>query len=219
MAVVTVFEWQRVLRYRNGQLAAVLGPGRYRYRRRDTSLVSVDLRPEVLTVPGQDVLTADGITVKISTTMIWRVLDPAKWHAAAQHPIGLLYAAVQTALRDAVGAVRFDDLVASKDALNEALRTGVVAAAEPAGAGIERVVVKDVMLPAELRRAAAEAVLARERGRAELERARAETATLRALANSARLLEEHPALLHLRTVQAAAEPGNTVVLTPPNSKP
>ena len=71
------------------------------------------------------------------------------------------------------------------------------------------------MLPGELRRAAMDVVVARERGRAELERARAEAATLRSLANTAQLLEEHPALLHLRTLQTASEPGTTVVLVPP----
>ncbi len=46
-----------------------------------------------------------------------------------------------------------------------------------------------------------------------LERARGEAAALRTLANAARLVEEHPALLRLRTIQAATGPGNTVVLT------
>ena len=59
------------------------------------------------------------------------------------------------------------------------------------------------MLPAEIRRAVTEVLLARERGRADLERARSEAAALRSLANTARLLEEHPGLLHLRTLQAA----------------
>jgi uncharacterized membrane protein YqiK len=76
------------------------------------------------------------------------------------------------------------------------------------------------MLPGELRRATTETLLARENGKAELERARAEAASLRTLANAARLLDEHPALLQLRTVQAAATPGTKIVLnlgtpTPP----
>ena len=61
---------------------------------------------------------------------------------------------------------------------------------------------------------AAKVVLARPRGQAELERARAEAAALRSLANTARLLADHPALLQLRTVQAAERSGSTVVLTP-----
>lgn len=73
---------------------------------------------------------------------------------------------------------------------------------------------RDLMLPGELRRAAQDTLLARERGRADLERARAEAASLRMLANAARVLEEHPSLLHLRTLQVAAEPGTRIVLDP-----
>jgi hypothetical protein len=63
-------------------------------------------------------------------------------------------------------------------------------------------VVKDVILPPELRSAYAELVTSRTRGQAQLEAARAETAALRSLANGAKLLDAHPALARLRLVQA-----------------
>jgi hypothetical protein len=63
-------------------------------------------------------------------------------------------------------------------------------------------VVKDVILPHELRTAYAELVTTRTRGQAQLEAARAETAALRSLANGAKLLDDHPALARLRLVQA-----------------
>ena len=60
---------------------------------------------------------------------------------------------------------------------------------------------------------AAELVTAKLRGAAALEAARSETAALRALANGARLLDEHPALAQLRLVQATP-PGTRLVLQP-----
>jgi uncharacterized membrane protein YqiK len=77
------------------------------------------------------------------------------------------------------------------------------------------VVVKDVLLPAELRAAFAEAVVVRRRGQAQLEAARAETAAMRSLANAAKLLDEHPALARLKLVQALP-PGAKVVLEQPS---
>lgn len=47
---------------------------------------------------------------------------------------------------------------------------------------------------------------------AALERARGETAALRAMANGAKLLADHPELAQLRMVQAAAAHGGSVVL-------
>ena len=84
---------------------------------------------------------------------------------------------------------------------------------------IEELVVRDLMLPGELRHAYAETALARERGRTDLERARGEAAALRSLANTAKLLEENPTLLHLRTLQVAAEAGTTLVISPPGGWP
>ena len=68
---------------------------------------------------------------------------------------------------------------------------------------IREVVVKDVVLPSEIRAAYAELVTARQRGQVQLETARAETAALRSMANAAKLLDDHPALAQLRLVQAA----------------
>lgn len=215
MAKVTVMEYERVVTYRDGVAGPVLGPGRHRYSRRRTQLFRLDLRPRLLTVPGQEVLTADGLGVKVSAAVRWRIADPSVFHAAASDAQEMLYAAVQAALRDRVTGLALGDALADRAALGEGLTATVAAVAEPLGITVDAVEVKDLMLSAELRRAYAETALAGERARADLERARGEAAALRALANAARLLEEHPALLHLRTLQAASEPGTTVVLKPP----
>ena len=67
--------------------------------------------------------------------------------------------------------------------------------------------VRDVMVPAELKRAYAAVVAARQEGAVSLERARGETAALRSLANAGRLLDDHPGLLSLRLVQELGDPG------------
>jgi hypothetical protein len=88
------------------------------------------------------------------------------------------------------------------------------------GIGIEllSVDVRDVMVPAELKRAYAAVVAARQEGAVSLERARGETAALRSLANAGRLLDDHPGLLSLRLVQElGAHGGNTVVLGVPDA--
>jgi regulator of protease activity HflC (stomatin/prohibitin superfamily) len=68
------------------------------------------------------------------------------------------------ALRAAVGARTLEQLVAEREALNVELAAAVAPAADRLGVTAGQVAVRDVMLPAELRRAAAEVVLARQRG-------------------------------------------------------
>lgn len=105
-----------------------------------------------------------------------------------------------------------DEALADRARLSVDLPELVAERVAELGIEVSGVRARDLMLPGELRRAAMDVIVTRERGRAELERARAEAATLRSLSNTARLLEEHPALLHLRTLQAAGEPGTKLVI-------
>ena len=90
------------------------------------------------------------------------------------------------------------------------------------GINVLAVEVKDVMLPADLKRAFADVLKAKQEGQAALERARGESAALRNLANAARVLEGNPALMNLRLMQslsAAQNAGNTLVVGVPNFVP
>ncbi len=214
MAHVTVQDWQRKLLYVDGRLQRVLEPGRHRYNKRRSTLVNAEMRWRMLTVPGQELITADGVTVRVSVAASWRVTDPVSYVSVATSAQEVLYGAVQEAIRDAVAATSFDDALADRTRLSAGLTDTVQDRTGEVGIGVADVRARDLMLPGELRRAAMERVVARERGQAELERARAEAATLRSLANTARLLEQHPSLLHLRTLQAAQEPGTKLVVTP-----
>lgn len=214
MAHVTVMEWQRVLLFVDGRLERVLEPGRHRYRAKRSELVTVEMRPRMLNVTGQELITQDGISLRVSVVATWAVSDPVVFETGAESSHGALYAAVQEALRDAISTTSLEDLLADRARISAAMMEVVPGRAGVLGITVTEVHARDLMLPGELRRAAQETLLARERGRAELERARGEAAVLRSLANTARLLEEHPALLHLRTLQIASAPGTRLVLDP-----
>jgi regulator of protease activity HflC (stomatin/prohibitin superfamily) len=92
------------------------------------------------------------------------------------------------------------------------MRERAEATAGMVGLAIESLAVRDLMVPGELRRAAAEVATARAQGQAALERARSEVAAVRALANAAKMVAEQPALLQLRTLQVVENGGATVVL-------
>lgn len=209
----TVMAWQRTLLYRDGTLERVLEPGRHRYNDKRCTLIVVDMRPRLLTVSGQELLTLDGLSLRVSYALNWQVTDPEEFTTGAQYPESVLYAAVQDAARRAVAGHPLDELVADRALLVGDL-VEIATAVAGLGLRVDGLNARDLMLPGELRKAALETVLAKERGRAELERARAEAAALRSLANTARLLEEHPALLRLRTLQVATTPGTQVVLDP-----
>jgi regulator of protease activity HflC (stomatin/prohibitin superfamily) len=216
---IIVREWQRVLVYRDGKFEVELAPGRHRVPIWRRHRVTVTVRPRLVHVPLQEVLTADGLSVKVSLAASVRVADARTWHEAAEDPDAFLYVALQVALREEVASRTFDDLLADRSELAERLEAATRAAASAVGLVVERLALRDVVVPAEVRRAAAEAATVRLQGVASLERARNEVAATRALANAARMVADNPALLQLRTLQAVEAGGATVVLTAPGAGP
>lgn len=209
---IVVAEWERVLLYRDGRFEELLEAGRHRRLRWRRRRVRVLIRPRQLVVPAQEVLTADGLSVKVSLTAVVRNADPRRWHEAVEGPDDFVYTALQIALREAVSRRSVDELLQARAALSEEILEPVRATALTVGVDLESVAVRDVMIPSELRRAAADVASARAHGLASLERARSEVAATRALANAARTLSEQPGLLQLRTLQAIEAGGATVVL-------
>lgn len=209
----TVYEYQHALRYRDGRLRGTMSAGRYwLWRTRDTLIVH-DARPMLHTVPGQEVLSSDGVPLKLSLAARFEIADPVvalHEHATA---IDELYVTLQLALRRAVSTRGIDELLEDRGAIAPELLEAAAPRAEELGLRLLAVDVKDLMLPGPVKDLFARVVQARKDGEASLEAVRAETAALRSLANAARLVQEHPDLLPLRALQAvAASSGNTIVV-------
>jgi regulator of protease activity HflC (stomatin/prohibitin superfamily) len=212
--LLAVDQWERALLFRAGALVATLGPGGHRRWRSKYTIRRVDLRPWVLTVPTQEVPTADGVNVKVTVAGRAQVVDAVAFVTAVQDPHAALYLAVQVALREIVAGHSVEELLTGRAELGAEL-TGAVRGLDELGLAVDSLELKDVGLPADLKRARAEVLVARAQGLAALERARGETAALRSLANAARQAEGSPALLQLRLLQVAATPGHTVVIGAP----
>jgi regulator of protease activity HflC (stomatin/prohibitin superfamily) len=177
-----------------------------------------DLRKASLLVAGQEVLTADNVGLKLNLLVTYQVTDPAKAAHATQNWTADIYNAAQLAARAVIGAVTVEALLAQRLDIGAQLLARVQPEAAKIGVNVLALAVKDVMLPADLKRAFADVLKARQEGHAALERARGESASLRNLANAARLLEGNPALMNLRLMQSltsAHNAGNTLVLGVP----
>lgn len=177
-----------------------------------------DLRKASLLVAGQEILTADSVSLKISLLVTYQVTEPVKAAHETQNSSGDLYNAAQLALRAVVNAVAVEALLNQRLEIGAQLLARVQPEAAKIGINVLAIEVKDVMFPAELKRAFADVLKAKQEGQAALERARGESASLRNLANAARVLENNPALMNLRLMQslsAAQNAGSTLVVGMP----
>jgi len=218
IGTVTVFEHERGLKYTKGTLREVLAPGRYRIYRPHTLITKLDMRPRFISVPGQELLSSDGVTLKVSLAAEYEVADPQAAVLKSVNFESALYLLLQVALRELIGASKIDEVLEKRGFFSQALMEACGKRVEEMGLKLRSVNVKDVMFPGELKKIFSQTVKARKEGLAALEKARGETAALRNLANAARMIEENPALMQVRLLQHLSEtPGNTLILGVPGA--
>jgi regulator of protease activity HflC (stomatin/prohibitin superfamily) len=210
------------LLYQRGKFVEVLRVGEHIRWGRKFTLAAADVRKTSMLVAGQEVLSADNVGLKASLLVRYQVVDPARAAHETQNWLTDLYNAAQIAFRGVAGGVTIETLLRQRVDLGAQLLARVKVDAEKIGVDVLAVEIRDVSLPGDLRRAFADVLKAKQEGQAALERARGESASLRNLANAARVLEGNPALMNLRLMQslsAAQHAGNTLVLGVPGFVP
>ena len=213
---VTVYEYEKGLRYDKGEFAGVVEPGQYWFIPVFTTIRKVDTRPRFVTIPGQEVLSNDGVTLKVSLAANYQVTDPETAVNKNADYADALYLQLQLALRQIISAADIDAVLAGREEFSTRLMQTCEPKAQELGLQLIEVSVKDIMFPGKLKEVFAQIVNARKQGQAALERARGETAALRNLANAAKMIDTNPNLLQLRAIQALDESsGNTIVLGVP----
>ena len=179
----------------------------------------LDTRSRFVSIPGQEVLSSDDVSLKVSLAANFQVDDPYRAINATASYQESLYLMLQLGLRDLICSTPIDDLLARRKEIGTMLLENAKSQAADIGVKLLSVGIKDIMFPGELKNIFAQVVNARKEGLAALERARGESAALRSLANTAQMLENNPGLLQLRLLQALnSGSGNTVVLQLPGNE-
>ncbi len=211
-----VEDHQTALLFRHGRFVRTLDAGTHRLWKGGHEVKRIDSREQMLVVQGQELLTADQVAIKVSALATFQVVDALKMYRATDDAIAMLYTEIQLALRQIVAPETAEAFLQTKAAHGAALLTLVTERAAELGLAVHRIDIRDVMLPADLKRSFMSAIQQRQEAQASLEKARAETAALRTLANAAKLMRDNPELLQLRYLQTLQEVGtsmgNTLVL-------
>ena len=111
----------------------------------------VSLKQQTMDVPPQGVITQDNVTITIDTVVFYKITDPAKAVYEIQSlKKGIEYLAITT-IRDIVGKMDLDETFSSRDAINDKLRIVLDEATDPWGCKVDRVEIKDITPPADIR--------------------------------------------------------------------
>ena len=99
----------------------------------------------------QGVITSDNVTITIDTVVFYKITDPAKAVYEIQSlKKGIEYLAITT-IRDIVGKMELDETFSSRDLINDKLRVILDEATDAWGCKIDRVEIKDITPPADIR--------------------------------------------------------------------
>lgn len=202
--------------FHDGVFLRQLGPGRYRLHRTRDQVEVIDLRPHDEYVVGQELLTKDQLSIKLSVVLRHQVVDPALRIKAHDLPLHAIHTAVQAALRSLTASLTLDELLADRPGIEARLAELVQGDLAKLGSQVQTVILRDIMLPNALKRAFAGVVEAQKEAQRRLEVARGEQALLRSMANTARMLQDQPALMQARVLQALEQGRNTIVFGGPD---
>ena len=211
-------EYERGVVFRLGRLIELKGPGLFLILPFGIDrLVKVDLRVITLVVPPQEVITNDNVTVKVNAVIFFQVLDA---RAAITRVLDFRNATsqiAQTTLRAVLGQSNLDELLASRDKINQELQRIIDLHTEPWGIKVGIVEVKDVELPMAMQRALARQAEAEREKRAKIIAADGEFQAARKLTDAAGVMSAEPAALALRYMQTLLDMGpekNSTIIFP-----
>jgi regulator of protease activity HflC (stomatin/prohibitin superfamily) len=179
-------------------------------------LKRVNMQVVTMTVPAQDGITRDNVTVRVDAVVYYRVIDPVKALIEVQDYSQAMAKVAQTSLRSIIGKSELDDLLCNREQLNQGLEIMLDSPAVPWGIDIDRVEIKDVELPESMKRSMSRQAEAERERRSRIITADGEFQASRKLADAARAMSATPAALQLRLLQTmvevAAEKNSTLVL-------
>lgn len=187
----------------DGKHVATLAPGRYALWKNVAAVkvVTLDMRETVLDVSGQEIMTADKVTLRLNAGATYRIVDPGRAISATDDVRQALYREVQHALRAAVGGRELDALLAGKDEAAREVEQALSSRAGELGLTINSVGIRDLILPGDMKDLMNKVTEAKKAAEANLIARREETAAMRSQANTARLLVENPTLMRLRELE------------------
>ena len=203
--------------FRNGRFVEVLESGRYAFWKKTatTRVVEIDMREKMLDVAGQDVMTADHVTLRLNAVVAYKAVDPRRVVGAAESLDSALYREAQLVIRDVIGGQTLDELLSSKEQLATEAQSRLADRAAEFGLEIVSVGLRDVILPGDMKELLNQVTAAKKAAEANLISRREETAAIRSQANTAKLLDASPTLMRLRELEVlekVAQSSNLQVL-------
>ncbi|MGE0416596.1 MAG: slipin family protein [Acetobacteraceae bacterium] len=214
-AIRVLREYQRAVMFTLGRYSGTKGPGLMILIPVVQQMVRIDLRTVVLDVPSQDVISRDNVSVKVNAVIYFRVVDPDKAVIQVENFLAATSQLAQTTLRSVLGRHDLDEMLASRDRLNNDIQMVLDAQTDAWGIKVSNVEIKHIDINETMIRAIARQAEAERYRRAKVINAEGELQAAQQLLEAAQILDGNPKAMHLRYLAAlhdiAGERASTIV--------
>lgn len=212
-------EYERGVKFTLGKFSSIMKPGWHIVFPIFQSYKKIDIRVKAIDVPEQETITRDNVSVKINAVIYYKIFDAAKAILEVENVFYAVGQLAQTTMRNIVGSVSLDELLAEREKISDAICKIVDEATDPWGVKVENVDFKDISLPDDMRRVIAKVAEAEREKAAVITKAQGEVEASKNLAIAAETMAGIPGALHLRTLSTindlSSDQSNTLVFCIP----
>jgi len=219
ISIKQINQYERGVKFTIGKFSGIMEPGWSLIIPIFQSYQKVDMRVKAVDVPDQNAITRDNVSVTVNAVIYYKVSSAEKaiievedfYYAVSQY--------AQTTMRNIVGEVTLDELLAGREKIADRIREIVDKETDAWGLKVNNVELKDIKLPENMERTIAKQAEAEREKRAVIITSEGELAASQNMAQAAKILAASDGALHLRTLQAindiSSDQSNTVIFTLP----
>jgi regulator of protease activity HflC (stomatin/prohibitin superfamily) len=213
-----VQQYESAVVFRLGKFHRTLNPGLNFIVPIIDRSVKLDMRILTIDIPRQQAITKDNVPVSINGVVYFKVKDAQKAIINVQDYVYAVTQYAQTALRDVVGGMTLDEVLAERQKIGNQIAEIVEKQCMNWGLDIDAIKMQDIELPEDMKRIMGRQATAEREKRANITKSEGDKLAAKNLADAARIMQEMPGAMQLRTLQTidglGPTPSNTVILVP-----
>lgn len=219
ISIKQINQYERGIKFSFGKYTGMMDPGWRLVIPVIQSYQRVDIRTKAVDVPDQEAITKDNVSTRISAVIYYKVVNASKAVLEVEDFFFAVHQLAQTTMRNVVGEVELNDLLANRDKIAQRIRDIVVETAGSWGLEVLSVELKDIILPEDMKRTMAKQAEAEREKKATIINSEGEVIAAENLSKAAKLMAQTPGALHLRTLNSindiSSDQSNTVVFAVP----
>lgn len=219
VSIRQVNQYERGVMFTMGRFTGIKNPGWRLVIPIFQKMRKVDMRTKAVDVPDQESLSKDNVSVRVNAVIYYSIEAADKAILAVENYWYAVSQLAQTTMRNVVGEVTLDELLAQREQVSNRIKEIVDETVQQWGVNVSGVELKQVEVPETMKRTMAKQAEAEREKRATIINSEGEVVAAENLNKAATILAGAPGALHLRTLNSindiSSDDSNTVVFMVP----